>query len=230
MALHNNVLHSTNTNNKITSKPNLKHPTDIGEFLKRPSTPHRPRPSPRTHTPTVIISRIPNPSPLHPLTCRRRNRPPSRHPSPRTRPSPTPIPTLLMLLRPLPNPPPLRNPHRTPPAQSVQVARSMARSRTHRPRRSWRRLTLLNPFTTTTTTSDPLIRRRRHQQRRPIITQHDLRSSREVRLVHFQHGTGREVQETFEESVVFFGEPGWLAVWAAGDGACAGGHCWAVLC
>jgi hypothetical protein len=38
------------------------------------------------------------------------------------------------------------------------------------------------------------------------------------------------VQETFEESVVFFGEPGWLAVWAAGDGACAGGHCWAVLC
>lgn len=68
-----------------------------------------------------------------------------------------------------------------------------------------------------------IVRRRRHVA---VLAQDALRGGHEELLVHVEDGAGGVVQEAFDESVVFGGEPGGLAVWAAGGGAWAGVHCW----
>lgn len=81
--------------------------------------------------------------------------------------------------------------------------------------------------TNTNTDIDPqplklLVRRRRLNG---VIAQDKLRGWHEVRLPEVEDGAGRVVQEAFEESVVFEGEPSWLAVWEAEVWARSGGHC-----
>ena len=74
----------------------------------------------------------------------------------------------------------------------------------------------------TSANSNLLIRRRR---RSAVIAQDTLRGLHEVRLAEVEDSTRGKVQEPLEEIIVFGGELGWLAVWAAGGWACAGGHC-----
>lgn len=129
--------------------------------------------------------------------------PPSRHPSPHT---------LLMPLPPLSNPPRLRNPHSTPPAQSLQIPQPMARP------------SMQSPSTPTDIDPQPLKLLVRRRRLNGVVAQDELRGWHEVGLPEVEDGAGRVLQEAFEESVVGGCEPGWLAVWEAGGWVV--GHCW----
>jgi len=75
----------------------------------------------------------------------------------------------------------------------------------------------LTPATTTSSSTSPssFVWRRLIT---PILAQHALRSLNEVRLVDRQHGAAGKFEQVLEVRVVFVGEPGDLAVWAAWGG------------